>query len=175
MRVMPTKKIPRQITRAVFPGSFDPFTSGHVDIVQRAIGIFDEVVVGVLSNPDKKTLFTVEERVALVEECFAGLAPRVRATSFSGLLVEFAKSAGATVILRGLRAISDFDYEAQMALMNKNLSHGECETLFLMTSERNSYISSSLVRQVARFGGAVEQLVPVPVVKALEKKFRSKT
>ncbi len=158
--------------RAVFPGSFDPLTNGHTDIVRRALTVFDEVVVAVLQNDEKKTIFTATERLGLIRDEFKDLGARVRAESFSGLLVDFVRAMQAQVVLRGLRAISDYDYEAQMALMNKNLSDNKIETLFLMTSEKSSYISSSLVRQVAKFNGDVSKLVPDGVRKALQAKYK---
>lgn len=156
--------------RAVFPGSFDPLTYGHVDLISRALEIFDSVLIAVLINPAKDSLFTPEERVRLIEMQFKEFGSRIEVECFSGLLVEFAAERGIRVILRGLRAISDFDYEAQMALMNRNLSE-EIETLFLMTREKYSYISSSLVKQIAPFGGDVTRLVPPGVARALKKKF----
>lgn len=157
----------------IFPGSFDPLTLGHTDIINRALGIFDKVVVAVLENAGKANLFSLQEREALIREEFAHAGQRIEVDSFSGLLVEFAQRKKTRLILRGLRAISDFDYEAQMALMNKSLSN-EVETLFLMTQETYSYVSSSLVRQVASFGGDVGPLVPKGVNNALKKKFSKK-
>lgn len=155
---------------AIFPGSFDPLTYGHVDLVERALDIFDRITVAVLSNSSKESLFSVQEREELIRAEFEKYGDRVQVESFSGLLVEFAKRRNCKVILRGLRAISDFDYEAQMALMNRNLSP-EIETFFLMTREKYSYISSSLVKQVAPYGGAVGQLVPPRVEKALRDRY----
>lgn len=159
------------LNTAVFPGSFDPLTNGHVDIITRSLKIFDEVVVAVLSNPQKNTLFTLEEREILIRECFRSQAEKVRVHSFSGLLMDFAKSVRAGVIIRGLRAISDYDYEAQLALVNRNLCQ-EIETFFLITSEENAYISSSIVRQVAEFGGNVLKFVPPNVEAALRAKYK---
>ena len=158
--------------RAIFPGSFDPFTNGHFDIVERTLSTFDTVVIGVLSNPSKDPLFTTEERVALIQEQFAGQEDRVTVQSFSGLLVDFVRSVKGNAVVRGLRAISDYDYEAQMALMNRKLSDDRIETFFLMTREENSYISSTVVRQVAKFGGDTSFMVPPVVAKALKKKFK---
>lgn len=160
---------------AVFPGSFDPLTNGHIDIVERALTIFDTVIVAVVSQTRKSALFTVDERVAMISEYFASNLgrvdrERVRVESFSGLLVEYVRKAGARAIVRGLRAISDFDYEAQMALINRRLSEG-IETFFLMAREENSYISSSLVRQVAMLGGDVSRLVPQSICTHLSTKF----
>lgn len=157
----------------IFPGSFDPLTLGHTDIINRALGIFDKVIVAVLENAGKTNLFSLEEREALIREEFTSAGDRIEVDSFAGLLVEFAQAKKTRLILRGLRAISDFDYEAQMALMNKSLSN-EVETLFLMTQEKYSYVSSSLVRQVASFGGDVGPLVPKGVNSALKKKFSKK-
>jgi len=154
---------------AVFPGSFDPFTNGHVDIVNRASKIFDKVIIAVLSNPAKKTIFSVEERVELIKKEFVNSERSIVVESFSGLLVHFAIKADARVIVRGLRAISDYDYEAQMALMNKHL-YQEVETLFMISKEENSYISSSLVKQIALLGGDIAKLVPASVKEALDKK-----
>lgn len=157
-------------SRAIFPGSFDPITSGHVDIITRALKCFEHVTVAVLNNSEKETLFTLKEREDFIREVFAKEEKRVSVDSFSGLLVEFAREYDTHVILRGLRATSDFDYEAQMALMNRQLSP-DIETFFLMTSERYSYVSSSLVKQIAPYGGDVSRLVPKVVEEALRKKF----
>jgi pantetheine-phosphate adenylyltransferase len=157
--------------RAVFPGSFDPLTRGHVDIINRTLGVFDEVIVAILNNPHKATLFSTPERKNMIEREFSDRRARVKVMSFSGLLVEFAKKNKAKVIIRGLRAISDYDYEAQMALMNKNL-WPDIETLFMIAREENSYVSSTLVRQVASLGGDVSKLVTPTVEAALEKKLK---
>lgn len=156
---------------AVFPGSFDPLTNGHVDIVQRSLRIFDKIVVAVLSNPEKSAVFEPAERVKLIQSEFKKEGKRVHVASFCGLLVEFMEEVGSRVVIRGLRAISDFDYEAQMALTNRRLGEG-IETLFLTTSENNSYISSSLVKQVAKFGGDVTGMVPDGIAKALRVRFK---
>lgn len=163
----------KPISTAVFPGSFDPLTNGHVDIIERSVEIFDTVIVGVLNNPSKSSLFTPEERVTLISKQFKRLEGRVRVASFSGLLVEFVQSVHSRVIVRGLRAISDFDYEAQMALINRKLSP-EVETFFLTAREEHSYISSSVVRQVAMLGGDVSEMVPAVVATALAKKYKDK-
>jgi pantetheine-phosphate adenylyltransferase len=152
---------------ALCPGTFDPVTNGHLDIIRRASTCFDAVVVGVLENPSKRPLFELEERVAMLEEAVADLA-NVRVQGFRGLLVEYAKAQGAGAIVKGLRAVSDYEYEIQMAQMNHRL--GEVETLFMPTSPRWSFLSSSLVKEVARFGGDVEGLVPDHVRKALTDK-----
>jgi pantetheine-phosphate adenylyltransferase len=149
---------------ALCPGTFDPVTNGHLDIVGRAAPLFETVVVGVLENPSKTPLFTLEERVALLEESL-GEHPNVRVGSFHGLLVDYAREEGATTIVKGLRAVSDYEYEIQMAQMNQRI--GGIETLFMPTNPRWSFLSSSLVKEVARFGGDVEGLVPDHVRKAL--------
>jgi len=143
------------------PGTFDPVTNGHLDIIERASRHFDRLVVGVLQNPSKAPLFSVEERVSLLKEVTGGLRG-VEVGTFSGLLVDFAKQQDASVIVKGLRAITDFDYELQMAQMNHRL--GDVETFFITTNPNWSYLSSSLVKEIARLGGDVEGLVP-PVVK----------
>jgi pantetheine-phosphate adenylyltransferase len=149
---------------ALCPGTFDPVTNGHLDIISRAARCFDAVVVGVLENPSKEPLFRLDERVGMLEEAVADLG-NVRVEAFRGLLVEYAKAQGARAIVKGLRAVSDYEYEIQMAQMNHRL--GEVETLFMPTSPRWSFLSSSLVKEVARFGGDVEGLVPDHVRKAL--------
>lgn len=156
---------------AVFPGSFDPFTNGHADILERSLGIFDRIIVGVLHNPSKKYLFSQEERVALITKQFSKHAGRVSVVSFSGLLVEFVASTKSRVIIRGLRAISDYDYEAQMALVNRRLAP-KIETFFLTAREEHSYISSTVVKQVAMLGGDVSDMVPAVIARALERKYR---
>ena len=154
---------------AVFPGSFDPPTNGHVDIVLRTLKLFETVRVAVIANPAKSVLFSLDERVDLMKQVFADLSDRVHVDSFSGLLVDYVREVQGTAIIRGLRAISDYDYEAQMALMNKSL-YPDAETIFLITQEKNSYISSTLVRQVASLGGSVKDLVPPVVLAALNRK-----
>lgn len=157
--------------RAILPGSFDPITRGHSDIIRRSLNIFDSVIVAVLSNPAKATMFTTSERLAMITKEFEDLGNKVEVVSFSGLLVDFARSVNVKVVIRGLRAISDYDYEAQLALVNKSL-YEDLETLFLTAREANTYVSSSLVRQIASFGGNVDKLVTPIVKEALEKKFR---
>jgi pantetheine-phosphate adenylyltransferase len=149
---------------ALCPGTFDPVTNGHLDIIGRTSQTFETVVVGVLENPSKTPLFAVQERVALLEEAIRGL-DNVRVGSFHGLLVDHARETGASVIVKGLRAISDYEYEIQMAQMNLRI--GEMETLFMPTNPKWSFLSSSRVKEVARFGGDVEGLVPDHVRKAL--------
>ena len=147
---------------AIFPGSFDPLTNGHVDIIARALTLFDSLTVAVLENSEKKPLFSVAERIEFIaQECahYNMVATRVTVRSFSGLLVEFAKQELCHIVVRGLRAISDYDYEAQMALMNKSL-YRDLETVFLIAREENSYISSSVVKQVALLKGDISRFVP---------------
>ena len=155
---------------ALCPGTFDPVTNGHLDIIGRAGSCFDAVVVGVLENPSKQPLFEVEERVAMLKEACANLA-NVRVASFSGLLVEFASRERAEVIVKGLRAVSDYEFEIQMAQMNHQLAG--VETLFMTTSPQWSFLSSSLVKEVARFGGDVSSLVPAHVAGRLADKLGS--
>jgi pantetheine-phosphate adenylyltransferase len=152
---------------AVYPGSFDPVTRGHEDLIRRACRFTDRLIVAVAVNPSKQPLFTLDERVALIRRVVDDHAVEVR--SFDGLLAEFARAAGATLIVRGLRAISDFEYEFQMALMNRNLAPG-IETVFLVPAFDLTYLSSSLVREVARFGGDVSSLVHPAVQQALTTK-----
>jgi pantetheine-phosphate adenylyltransferase len=153
---------------AVYPGSFDPVTRGHEDLIRRSLAFVDRVVVGVAVNVAKQPLFTLEERVSLLRETIR--LPTVEVQSFEGLLVEFARRVGASVIVRGLRAVSDFEYEFQMALMNRTLDP-KLETVFLVPAFDLTYLSSSLVREVARFGGDVSQLVQPVVQQALRTKF----
>jgi pantetheine-phosphate adenylyltransferase len=149
---------------ALCPGTFDPVTNGHLDVIGRAASMFDGVVVAVLENPSKTPLFAVEERIGLIEAALAGHA-NIRVGAFGGLLVDFAREQGAQVIVKGLRAVSDYEYEIQMAQMNQRI--GEIETLFMSTSPKWSFLSSSLVKEVARLGGDVEGLVPEHVRTAL--------
>ena len=157
--------------KAVYPGSFDPVTNGHLDIIDRAAKVFDEVIVAVLINPDKKGLFSIEERVELIQRVTVKF-PNVKVKSFSGLLINFMKQQEAKVILKGLRAVADFEYEFQMCLMNKKLDPA-VETVFMMTSAKNSYLSSSSVKQVAMFGGWIKDLVPDEVIPDIIKKVNS--
>jgi pantetheine-phosphate adenylyltransferase len=154
---------------AVYPGSFDPITYGHLDIIERGLEVFDEIVVAVAQNIDKQGLFTTAERISLIRAAVND-NPRVKADTFEGLLVDYVVAQGARVILRGLRAVSDFEYEFQIAQMNHNLRR-EVETLFMMTSVPFGYLSSSIVKEVASLRGSVETLVPPPVHKALTEKF----
>jgi pantetheine-phosphate adenylyltransferase len=160
-----------RVTRtAVCPGTFDPITNGHLDIIRRAGRLFDRVVVAILNNAEKSPLFPVDEREALVREALRDL-PGVSVDSFDGLLVDYARSQGAVAIVRGLRAISDFEYELQMAMMNRRLDE-VMETVFLMPSEAYSFLSSRLVREVVMLGGKVEGLVPPVVARALDTRLR---
>jgi pantetheine-phosphate adenylyltransferase len=152
------------VRRAACPGSFDPVTNGHLDVIERTARVFDEVVVAVLINKSKQGMFTTEERIELLEASTSSL-PNVRIDSFHGLLVDFCKANGISVMVKGLRAVSDFDYELQMGQMNHSLA--EVETLFMPTNPLYSFLSSSLVKEVATFGGDVSRLVPPVVLTAL--------
>lgn len=158
--------------RAVYPGSFDPITNGHLDIIKRSSYVFDEVIVAVLINPDKKGWFEVDERVAHIQKVIAPYK-NVRVKSFTGLLVDFMNAEEADVIVKGLRSMSDFDYEFQMALMNKKLDKTK-ETVFMMTNSKYSYLSSSATKQVALFGGCLEDLVPDEIKEDLKKRAKIK-
>ncbi|MHB1047755.1 MAG: pantetheine-phosphate adenylyltransferase [Thermoanaerobaculia bacterium] len=153
---------------AVYPGSFDPMTNGHVDLVRRGCHIFDRVLVAVLCNTEKAPLFTVEERVQMTRDVFRR-EPKVKVKAFSGLLVDFLRAEKTNIVLRGLRVVSDFEYEFQMALMNRRLDP-EVETVFLTPKEELSYLSSRLVKEVHRLGGNVSELVPSLVYRSLQKK-----
>lgn len=155
---------------AIYPGTFDPITNGHVDLIQRGLRIFDQIIVAVAMNPKKTSLFTVEERVRMAEEAVKGLGD-VKVESFDGLLMDYARGKGASAIIRGLRAVSDFEYELQMALMNRRLD-SEIETVFMMPSEEYSYLTSSIVKEVASLNGSTKGLVPEIVEKEFRKKFK---
>ena len=155
---------------AIFPASFDPVTNGHLDLVARARAVFDELIVAVAENPDKRGLFSVEERMEMLEAVI-GREPGVRIVSFEGLLVDYAREVGARVVIRGLRAVVDFEYEFEMALMNKHL-YPDIETLFMMTSQQYFYVSASRVKELVRFGGNVDDFVPPLVAKKLGEKLR---
>jgi len=154
---------------AVYPGSFDPVTNGHLDVIERAAELFEQVAVAVAADSGKTPLFTTDERVQLLRDACAHL-PNVRVDSFDGLLVDFAAQQGASVVVKGLRAVSDFEYELQQALMNRTLSQG-VETVFFMTSPENLFLSSSMVKEIAKLGGDVGQFVPAQVRARLEQKF----
>jgi pantetheine-phosphate adenylyltransferase len=154
---------------AVYPGSFDPITNGHIDIIKRGLRMFDEIIILVAFNPTKASLFTVEERVEMIREVINDPV-RVRVDSSSGLLVDYVKNSGANVIFRGLRALSDFEYEFQMALMNRRLSR-DVETVFLMSGYKWFYTSSSIIKEAASLGGSVKGMVPEIVCQRLQRKF----
>lgn len=156
-------------TVAVYPGTFDPVTNGHVDLIKRGLAIFDRVIVSVAPSPKKAPLFSATERVEMIREATSGL-DRVEVELFEGLLVDHVVDKGARVVIRGLRAVSDFEYELQMALMNRRLSD-HVETVFMMPSEEYSYLTATVVKEVAGFGGDVEGLVPPCVLARLKEKF----
>jgi pantetheine-phosphate adenylyltransferase len=156
--------------RAIYPGSFDPVTNGHIDVVERARKLFDEVIVAVAENDEKQPLFSLEERLDLLRQT-VGKIDNVRIAHFKGLLIDFAVREEANAVIRGLRAVSDFEFEFQMALMNRKLKD-TVETIFLMPKEEYTYLSSRLVKEIARLGGDVAKFVPGGVVTALGKKFK---
>ena len=158
------------MSRAIYPGSFDPVTFGHLDIIRRASKIFDEVIVGILNNPEKSPLFSVEERVKMLKEVTSDL-PNVKIDSFSGLLVDYTAKNNIQVSVRGIRGVSDLEYEMQTAQYNSRLSHDDLETIFLTTSPEFSYISSSGVRQVAGFHGELSPYVPESIAKLIKEKY----
>lgn len=154
---------------AVYPGSFDPVTNGHLDIIERASRVFDKVIVGVLRNKNKSPMFTAKERVSFIKKAAEHL-DNVETDSFDGLLVDFAKAHGAKVIIKGLRTVNDFEYEFQMALLNRALDN-ECETMFMMTNSKYSYISSSMIKELAGYKGNLEGLVPPNVIQYIKEKY----
>lgn len=159
--------------RAIFPGSFDPLTNGHLDIIKRSLPLFDEIIIAILNNPEKNPMFTVEERCAMIAEILPSLnghSCRLVVDSFSGLTAHFAKEKNATAIVRGIRAVSDYEYELRMALMNRKLEPS-IETVFLMAGEEYSYVSSTLMKQVFELGGHVDGLIP----ELVEAKMREKS
>jgi pantetheine-phosphate adenylyltransferase len=156
----------------VYPGTFDPVTYGHIDIIKRSLKVFDKVIVAVAPNPQKAPLFDINERVFMIQEATRGLK-NLEIEQFQGLLVEFVKRQSGTAVIRGLRAVSDFEYELQMALMNRKLDP-EVETVFMMPSEEYTYLTSSIVKAVASYGGEVKDFVPDVVLKKLKEKLREK-
>jgi pantetheine-phosphate adenylyltransferase len=155
--------------RAIYPGSFDPVTNGHLDVVERARKLFDEVIVAVASNDEKQALFSLQQRLELLRQTI-GRIDNIRVAQFEGLLVDFARAQKVHAVIRGLRAVSDFEFEFQMALMNRKLE-SDLETIFLMPKEEYTYLSSRLVKEIARLGGDVSNFVPSAVACALAKKF----
>lgn len=160
------------MTRAIYPGSFDPLTNGHIDIIERSTRLFDEVIVAILTNAAKSPLFSVEERLDLMKTILQPQFKNIRLDVFHGLLVDYARRSNAQVIVRGIRAVTDFEYEFQMALMNRRLTP-EIETVFMMPAESYSYLSSRLVKEVAQLGGSVKGLVPDLVEQRLLTKLKS--
>ncbi len=158
---------------AIYPGTFDPPTNGHVDIIKRGLKLFDKVIIGILHNPNKKFLFSVKERIEMLESILKDYS-NVEVDTHDGLLVDYAVKRNAHVIIRGMRAVSDFEYEFQLALMNRRLNR-DVQTIFLMTGLRWIFISSSVIKEAARFGGDVESMVPPIVNKKLKEKFRQVT
>ena len=156
--------------RAIYPGSFDPVTNGHLDVIERAVKLFDEVIVAVAANSQKQALFTFEERQALLTQTTTAHAARLRIVRLDGLLVDYARREGANAIVRGLRAVSDFEFEFQMALMNRKLE-SSVETIFLMPKEDYTYLSSRITKEIARLGGDVSSFVPNCVSAALRDKY----
>ncbi|NTV13385.1 MAG: pantetheine-phosphate adenylyltransferase [Desulfobulbaceae bacterium] len=161
---------PTEQTIAVYPGTFDPITMGHLDIIHRGLNLFDKVVIAVAVNSAKQPLFSVEERLRMIRDCFPDSAQNIEVDTVEGLLVDYAFKKGARAIIRGLRAVSDFDYEFQLALMNRRIER-EVETVFLMTGFRWIYISSTIIKEAARYGGDVSGLVPDHVCDKLREKY----
>lgn len=159
------------MTRIIYPGSFDPLTFGHIDVIERSVRLFEQVVVAIITNPAKQPLFTVEERREMLDEIVKKRFPNVEVDTFHGLLVDYAKRKNARAIVRGIRAVADYEYEFQMALMNRRLAP-QIETVFMMPAEQYSYVSSRLVKEIAELGGSVKGLVPDTVEKRLRKKLR---
>ena len=160
------------MTKIIYPGSFDPLTFGHIDIIERSLRLFENVVVAIITNPSKQPLFTVEERRDMLEEIARKRFPKVEVDVFHGLLVDYAKRKHAQAIVRGIRAVADYEYEFQMALMNRRLAP-QIETVFMMPAEHYSYLSSRLVKEIAELGGSVRGLVPDNVEKRLRERLRA--
>lgn len=158
---------------AIYPGSFDPITNGHLDLIERGSALFDKLIVSILRNDEKEALFSVADRMEMLNEVVRGFA-NVQVGSFDGLLVHYAAECGASVILRGIRAVSDYEYELQMALMNRRLKP-EIETVFLMAGEAHSFLSSRLVKEVIRLGGNISGLVPAPIEGRLKRRLLGET
>lgn len=157
---------------AIYPGSFDPVTNGHIDIIKRGLKLFDKIIVTILENPAKKSLFTIDERIELLKASLKDIENgNIEIASYGGLLVDYAVKRDAQAILRGMRAVSDFDYEFQMALMNRKLNR-EVQTVFLMTGLRWIFTSSSIIKEAAQFGGDIESMVPPVVYEELKKKYQ---
>jgi pantetheine-phosphate adenylyltransferase len=159
------------MTTAIYPGSFDPLTCGHIDIIERSARLFDGVTIAILTNPQKTPFFTAEERRDLIVECVKDRFANVHVEIFNGLLVDYAKRKNAIAIIRGIRAVTDYEYEFQMALMNRRLEP-HIETVFMMPAENYSYLSSSIVKEIAGLGGVITGLVPESVEKRLKERFR---
>ncbi len=164
---MPSTKKPL----AIYPGTFDPITNGHIDIALRSLNIFDHLVIAIVNNPNKQALFSIQERLDLLQNSFADVHDRISFDTFDGLLVDFCRTKNISCIVRGLRAVADFEYEFQLAHMNKRIDP-KIDTMFLMTDERNFYVSSSLIKEVAALHGDVEEFVPDHVNQALVRKFK---
>ena len=158
------------MTRGIYPGSFDPVTFGHLDIIERSAGIVDELIVAVLINSAKKSLFSVSERVKMLSELLEG-HDNIKVESFDGLLVDYARSKEASIIVRGLRAVTDFEYELQIAQMNRTI-YSEIDTIFLTTSLEYAYLSSSIVKEVASYGGDISHFVPESIISKIYEKFK---
>jgi pantetheine-phosphate adenylyltransferase len=160
--------------RAIYPGSFDPLTNGHVDIIARAARLFDEVFVALLVNPGKNSMFSIEERVAMLSDTLTPRFPQVRVETFEGLLVEYARRKGAQAIIRGVRSVKDYEYELPMVGMNRRLNP-DVETVLLVATEAHAFISSTLIKEVFTLGGSIEGLVPDPVIQRMKEKLQSRS
>lgn len=160
--------------RAIYPGTFDPFTNGHIDILERANNIFDEIIIAVAVNSQKKPMFTADERTEMIRECVADYSQVVVDTLQTGLLIDYAKAKKAVAIIRGLRQVADFEYEFQIALMNRHL-YPDITTVFLMPNEKYTYLTSSIIREVASLGGDISDFVPEPVLHRLRNKYLPKS